>query len=134
MRRARSKRGATAGSSKSRATAGGADAPVVPDASVVPISHLSPDLSRCTIRARVVEKWDELTSRNDRGAGYLMLFRLSDQSGEITAAVFNENRDRLGPLLTEGRVLDIQGGLVNACPEHSAPSGHKYEVTLDSTT
>jgi replication factor A1 len=81
----------------------------------------------------VTARSDFRTWVNDRGSGKLCSVDLLDPSGgEIRATMFNDDADRLHPLLQVGRVFRISKGQVKFANKKFNKLPHDYEITLNA--
>lgn len=103
-------------------------------AAITPIEALNPYNNRWTIKVRITNRNDR-TYSNAKGEGKIMSVDLLDETGEMRCTAFNDDVERLGPMLEVGKVVTIKGGKLK--PANKKFSGHitnDYEMTLGRET
>ena len=96
----------------------------------IPISGLSPYVSRWTIKVRVTSKSDIRQYNNQKGPGSMFKMELLDEQGsEIGATFFNSAVSKFYENLVVGSLYYMSGGRVKvADPKYSK---FQYEITFD---
>lgn len=101
---------------------------------IYPIEALSPYQNKWTIKARVTSKSEIKHWSNARGEGKLFSCNFLDESGEIKATGFNEQVDRLFPLLKEGHVYYVSKARINIARKKFSNLSNEYEITFERDT
>lgn len=114
-----------------RTTSTGIDMSKMP---IFPIEALSPYQNKWTIKARVTTKSEIKHWTNQRGEGKLFSCNFLDESGEIKATAFNEQVDRLYPLLKEGHVYFLSKARVNIARKKFSNLSNEYEIAFERDT
>ncbi|MCO5556037.1 hypothetical protein L7F22_009581 [Adiantum nelumboides] len=114
-----------------RTTSAGIDMSKMP---IFPIEALSPYQNKWTIKARVTTKSEIKQWHNQRGEGKLFSCNFLDESGEIKATGFNEQVDRLYPLLKEGHVYFVTKARVNIARKKFSNLSNEYEIAFERDT
>ena len=114
-----------------RTTSAGIDMSKMP---IFPIEALSPYQNKWTIKARVTTKSEIKQWHNQRGEGKLFSCNFLDESGEIKATGFNEQVDKLYPLLKEGHVYFVSKARVNIARKKFSNLSNEYEIAFERDT
>ena len=100
----------------------------------VPISAITPFVSKWTIKARVAAKAVR-TYKNAKGDGKLATFDFVDSLGDdIRATAFNAAADKFNAMLTEGGIYTVSKCQVKIANKQYNTCKHQYELTLNETT
>jgi len=102
------------------------------DEGVVPISALSPYVSRWRIKARVTSKGDIRKFNNSRGEGQFFKIELQDSSGPITGTFFGKAVPVNFPRLQQSKVYYFSRGAVK--PANKKFDKGDFVLTFDEHT
>ena len=99
---------------------------------IQPIASLNPYQSRWAIKARVTNKSELKTWKNERGEGKLFSVDLLDQSGgQIKATMFNEAVDKFWGVFQPNHVYMIGKGVLKMANRKFSVIPNDYEMTLN---
>ena len=97
-----------------------------------PISSLNAYSQTIAIKARCTQKSEMRNFKN--GNGKLFSCVLVDEDGDIKATAFNDDAERLYPLLEEGKIYNISKFRVKAADQRYNKTSHSYEMTFGRDT
>jgi len=95
------------------------------------IQTINPYQNGWTIRGRCTYKSDLRSWQNARGAGQVISFELTDESGSIRITAFSELAPRVSETVTMGRLYSVTRGNLKHANEKYNRSTSQYEMTLD---
>lgn len=99
---------------------------------IQPIASLNPYQTRWAIKARVTNKSEIKTWRNDRSEGKLFSVDLLDQAGgQIKATMFNDAADKFWPIFQANHVYMIGRGILKMANRKFSVIPNDYEMTLN---
>ncbi|GAB5586089.1 Replication factor A protein 1 [Umbelopsis nana] len=107
---------------------------VYAEANLFPIKSLNPYQNRWIIKARVTQKSDIKFWHKGNSEGKLFSVNLIDKSGEIKATCFNDQVDRLQPILEENKTYYISKARVSMAKKQFSNLNNDYELVFDSAT
>eukprot|EP00948_MAST-09A_sp_MAST-9A-sp1_P000619 g619.t1 len=105
------------------------------DSNFVLISDLNPYNRAWSIKARLTNKGNVKEWSNNKGTGRLMSVTFLDKAGsEVRATMFNDEVDRLEPLLQLNKVHIVSNGRIkNANPRYNKTNSN-FEITFGRET
>merc|ERR1712226_942020 len=104
------------------------------DATIFPISSLTPYQNKWCIRARVTNKSDIRRWSNSRGEGHLFSMDLLDESGEIRATAFNEQCDKYYNTIEVGKLYYITSCTLKPANKQYSTLKNDYELTFSEAS
>ena len=101
-------------------------------AHVMSVSAVNAYTQSMTIKARCTEK---STMRNFKnGNGKLFSCVLVDSTGDVKATAFNEDADRLYPLLEDNKIYQLSKFRAKPADQRYNKTSHSYEITFSRDT
>jgi ssDNA-binding replication factor A large subunit len=102
---------------------------------IQPISTLTPNLTRWTIRAKVSQKSGIRKFKNANTDGRLFSMTLRDEEGgEIRCTGFTTEVERFYEIIEEGKTYEISGGTLKTANQKFNTCKNPYELTLSGVT
>ncbi|CAF1562798.1 unnamed protein product [Rotaria magnacalcarata] len=101
---------------------------------IMSIDTLNPYINKWTIKVRVSSKGAIRTYQNARGPGKLFSCDLVDQSGEIRAAAFNADCEKIHAMLEVGKVYYISRASLKPANRQFNSLKNDYEMAFNHDT
>eukprot|EP00835_Amoeboradix_gromovi_P005606 NODE_543_length_6878_cov_0.317008.p3 type:complete len:322 gc:universal NODE_543_length_6878_cov_0.317008:5298-6263(+) len=98
----------------------------------MPVSSLNAYCASPSVKVRCTQKSDLRPFKN--GNGKLFSCVLVDSDGDIKATAFNEDADRLYPVLEDGKIYQVSRFRVKAADQRYNKTSHAYEIAFTKDT
>eukprot|EP00834_Sanchytrium_tribonematis_P007020 NODE_580_length_5759_cov_0.735512.p2 type:complete len:471 gc:universal NODE_580_length_5759_cov_0.735512:2857-1445(-) len=99
---------------------------------VLPVSSINAYSQTMIMKARCTEKSEMRMFKNGNGKLFSVVF--VDKTGDIKATGFNDDADRLSPMLEEGKVYIISKFRAKPADQRYNKTSHSYEITFTKDT